>query len=75
MNYQMIGDRFTNDSNSIVLKPVHLADVSFNYNIAQLFGEIDIGIAILNVTDHDYELIRWYPMPGRTYQLSINIKL
>jgi vitamin B12 transporter len=75
MNYQMIGERYTNDSNSIVLKPVHLLDVSVNYNIAQLFGEIDIGAAILNVTDHDYELIRWYPMPGRTYQFSINLKL
>jgi outer membrane receptor for ferrienterochelin and colicins len=35
---------------------------------------IDLGFAVKNITNSNYELLRGYPMPGREFQFSIQLK-
>ena len=34
--------------------------------------QLDCLLAVTNLTDHTYEIVRRYPMPGRAYQFSVN---
>lgn len=73
-HHEYIGRRFTNDSNTIKLDPFYKIDAAVDYTFRITKTHISIGAAVLNMTDTEYEQIRWYPMPGRMYQISINIK-
>ena len=34
-----------------------------------------IQLDALNLSDKNYEIVRFYPMPGRNYKVTINYKL
>lgn len=74
LSYNLMGERFTNNSNTIILDPVHIIDFSIGIEIQLYNSKTDLTFAVLNITDYDYEFIRWYPMPGRSLQISINFK-
>ena len=42
----------------------------FRFGSHQLEGRFDLK----NLFNHQYELVRFYPMPGRSYQMTINYK-
>jgi outer membrane receptor protein involved in Fe transport len=39
------------------------------------YGVMELRFDVKNLTDKQYEIVGAYPMPGRSYQLSINYKL
>ena len=50
-------------------------DLSFvrYFNIRRL-GRLGLSVAVKDLTDHRYELVRDYPMPGRSFQAGIEFK-
>ena len=47
--------------------------LSLNHVIALQSVRLDFSLEALNLAGHNYEVIRYYPMPGRNYRLSIKI--
>jgi vitamin B12 transporter len=75
LSYNMLGERFTNDSNSFLLGSTHVLDYSIGYTFSFLKTQSEFIFTVLNFTDFKYEYIRWYPMPGRNYQISITLNI
>ncbi len=38
-------------------------------------AEVSAKISCINLTDRQYDVIKYYPMPGRNWQLTLNFKL
>ena len=38
------------------------------------FGIIGAGIEVLNLTDKNYEVVRFFPMPGRSFRGNVSVK-
>lgn len=47
--------------------------LSLNHIIALKQIRLVLSLEVLNLTGHNYEVIRYYPMPGRNYRLTIKI--
>lgn len=43
--------------------------------IDMAWGRIELRGSVVNLTDRQYEVIKYYPMPGRTYNVSMTITL
>ncbi len=39
------------------------------------YGVMEVRLDVKNLTDKQYEIVGAYPMPGRSYQISLNYKL
>ncbi|MBR5892671.1 MAG: TonB-dependent receptor [Bacteroidaceae bacterium] len=51
----------------------HSFNVSRNWNISS--AVLTARIEAMNILDRNYEIIRYYPMPGRNYRLSLTLNL
>lgn len=47
--------------------------LSLNHTIALKQIRLGLSLEALNLAGHNYEVIRYYPMPGRNYRLTIKI--
>ena len=47
--------------------------LSLNHIIALKRIKLSLSLEALNLTGHNYEVIRYYPMPGTNYRLTIKI--
>lgn len=74
LGYKFTGQRFTTDDHDpwLNLDPYHLADCSMSYTILTKKNKIILSGNIYNLFDSDYQLIRAYPAPGRSFYLSVN---
>ncbi len=52
-----------------------LIDINAAYNLSFRKADIELGARVENVLNTSYQLVRFYPMPGRAYFATINIKL
>jgi iron complex outermembrane receptor protein len=75
LNYQLVGERFSGTDGSGRLDPYQLWDLGGNYNwsIRNLNGSL--GFQINNLFNTDYQVMPLRAMPGRNYQLNLNVKL
>lgn len=57
------------------LKPFEIIDININYH--RMIGAYNFGLGfeILNVLNEQYELLLGYPMPGRTLNCTMQLKL
>ena len=71
-----VGDRYSLAQNIPANLIESYCDHSISLNRTFDSGPIQLHISIeaLNLTDNNYEVIRYYPMPGRNYRLTIKIK-
>ena len=74
-NYQYLfnGYVFTSSDNYYFLKEYQLHNLGLDYD----FGKIktyQLGFQILNLYNENYQSVQARPMPGRNYNLNINIK-
>jgi len=49
----------------------HSLSVSKGFPIR--FGTVDLQLEALNLLNRNYEIVRNYPMPGRSYRMNISI--
>lgn len=50
-----------------------LLDVNAGYQFKTDFAKIKLTGRIENILDKSYELVKYYPMPGRAYYLGVNV--
>ncbi|WP_373523128.1 TonB-dependent receptor [Aquiflexum sp.] len=76
LNTQRVGERFVATDNAGKLKPYQLWDIGVNYRWT-LGGKIsgNFGAQINNLFNTDYQVLRLRAMPGRNYQVNLNITL
>lgn len=76
VNTQRVGERFVATDNASKLKPYQLWDIGVNYRWT-LAGKLsgNLGAQINNLFNTDYQVLRLRAMPGRNYQLNLNITL
>ncbi|RYY21307.1 MAG: TonB-dependent receptor, partial [Chitinophagaceae bacterium] len=67
------GHRFTlgenNDFNKLPAWMTH--DFFITRNIQYSIFEVELRASVINAGDARYDIVRYYPMPGRSFQLSI----
>ena len=51
----------------------HSLNVSRTWDLSA--AELSARMEVMNILDRNYEIIRYYPMPGRNYRLSLTLKL
>ncbi len=49
-------------------------NISLNKTLKIKTTNLRIQGDVLNVSDQSYEVIKWYPMPGRSYRLSLKLE-
>ncbi len=63
--------RYVNSDNSQSLPPNNLGYVTLSHDFKVLGNNLSLQIDILNVWNADYQTIQYYPMPGRSYRVSV----
>ncbi|MFP4042630.1 MAG: TonB-dependent receptor [Bacteroidales bacterium] len=72
---QYTGKRYTNTNNSRELPGYFIADLSAHKQIQLQNTNINLKITVKNIFDEKYQVIAYYPMPGRAYYIKIQMKL
>lgn len=68
------GRRYTTSDNSSYMPAFSTVDLAFGKTLHFNTIEGTLLLKVNNITDTDYQVVAWYPMPGRNYQLSLSIK-
>ena len=76
VNWSYTSKRFnTNDHQDYMLDPYHI----FNLQVSKRFHfkhfKPKIQFKIKNLFDHEYQVVKNYPMPGRAYYINISIQI
>ncbi len=75
IDYQRVGNRYLNYSNSDWLDPYQFINLQLNHKIVSRMYDLTIGLFIENMLNEQYEIISLYPNPGKVYRISLKIKL
>ena len=49
----------------------HSISLSRNFNLS--FGQLSANLELLNLTDENYQVVRGFPMPGRSFRISTGL--
>ena len=76
INTQYISERFIGTDNVGTVAPYQLWNLGGNYQW-RLFTRLEgrIGFQMNNILNQEYEVLRLRPMPGRNYQINLNITI
>lgn len=72
-SYNYVGYRYTTSDNIQYLKPYHLCNVDLGKEFILTNVKIRAFMQVNNVWNESYQIIAYYPMPGRYYQMGITI--
>lgn len=74
---QLVGERWTANVNRADnrLPPWHTLDAALRYHRALPRGSLAAALALNNLTGHNYEVVRNYPMPGRNLNITLSFDL
>ncbi|MHA7943359.1 TonB-dependent receptor [Formosa sp. 3Alg 14/1] len=79
LNYSFIytGERYSQTANitSNYLQPWYTHDLSANYTFQCFKNPLKLGLEVNNVFDQQYDVVKNFPMPGRSYRFTLNYKL
>ncbi len=67
--------RYLNLSNDRFLPQLNLFHSAVNRSFGLMKTRLNVGIRIDNILNTQYELVQYRPLPGRNYQLNLNIQL
>ena len=73
IQHMVIGERYKNADNSNELSAYSLTDVNIVKQIAYSGFQLTMRCAVNNVFNAHYQVMENYPMPGRTFRLSVGI--
>ena len=68
------GKMYTDEANTTFLNPFSIVNLALGKSAYVLKQKLHINFAINNLMNRNYMTRLWYPMPGRNYELGINIK-
>ncbi len=71
LNYNRVGDRFTQFDNSRSLPAYSLVDIALEYDVKWLAHGLDIALQANNILDQPYQNFLHNSMPGRNFLLSL----
>ena len=74
LNYRWTGRRYVTQDHTSSLDPFGSADLSLAANRTIQGTELRIRLSVNNLLDEQYEIIQWYPMPGRYLELSAGFR-
>lgn len=66
------GKVYTTTDHSSEVDAYNVADAGTQYSFS-LFGKLDVGILVLNLYDKAYQNVTLRPLPGRNYNVYINL--
>lgn len=68
--------RYTDEQNNLrrALKPYSIAGAYVGYSVKLKTLNLDLGVGIDNLFDKEYESVRSYAMPGRVFQMNLQIQ-
>ncbi|MDW5289921.1 TonB-dependent receptor plug domain-containing protein [Formosa sp. PL04] len=79
LNYSFIytGSRYSQKANieSNYVQPWYTHDLSVNYTFPFFENPMQVGVEVNNVLNQQYDVIKNFPMPGRSYRLTLNYTL
>ncbi|MGS2764843.1 TonB-dependent receptor plug domain-containing protein [Sinomicrobium sp. M5D2P9] len=79
LNYSFIytGERYSQKANipSNYLQPWYTHDLALRYRIALFGDELLLGAEVNNLFNQYYDVIKNFPMPGRSYRFTLNYTL
>lgn len=67
------GSSYTTSDNSEELPAFFLTDISLQKQFLTKYIEYGLALRVNNVFDVDYQLVAYRPMPGRNYQLTLQL--
>ena len=70
----MVSSYYTNMDNSAKMPGYAVTDISLFSRFEISKKEIHAGIAIDNLFDKEYQIIRYYPLPGRSVRLTFALR-
>ncbi|MEX2352050.1 MAG: TonB-dependent receptor [Balneolaceae bacterium] len=68
---QQTGRRYITEDHTSSLAPYLTLDLAFSFSQRAFGVDWHAGVTAQNLLDERYEVIRWYPMPGRTFEFSL----
>jgi outer membrane cobalamin receptor len=69
------GKQFTTTDNTKYIPGYYLQNVMAGINLSAGKNSFEFNLKVENLTNINYQTIAWYPMPGRTFLISIIYKL
>ncbi len=75
INSNVTGRRYTTTDNSSFLNGYCLINTETGVNLTKGFNRLKLTFRIENFTNTRYQLIEFYPMPGRTYLFLIEYRI
>ncbi|MFK7757492.1 MAG: TonB-dependent receptor [Flavobacteriales bacterium] len=76
LSYSFMSERFGFNSSDSPLESIHLVDASFHAELqANTHFTSRIEFKINNIFSEAYEFVRWFPMPGRNFQINLTFKI
>ncbi len=73
--YHYTGKRFLNSDNTAYMPKFYTFDMTFDYGMQYKDYQILLALKVNNILDYPYQIIAWYPMPGRSVSFSITLKI
>ena len=74
-NYRHISKRAVIETNSKWLSAYQLADLQASYRFRIRHVELEPGAGVENLFNENYRIIRYAPMPGRQWHLSLRLNV
>ncbi len=79
LSYSLLwsGHRYTLFQNYAVNRLPGYADhsISVSKNFSTAVGLIGLNVEVLNLFDENYSIVRYFPMPGRSFRATVSFKL
>ncbi len=69
------GKRFITSDNSQYLPGYLLNDLILGIKLNPGRNELDVNVKVNNISNINYQIIAWYPLPGRSVEARLNFKI
>lgn len=71
------GQRYSNVTHrsEYRLHPFYEHSITLSHDFLWRGNKVSLTASLLNLTDEQYEIVQYYPMPGRSWQIGIKIDL
>ena len=71
---RLTGERYTSESNDMKLDSFVLLDIKTDYAVTLGTLAAVVSFEVKNLLDAEYEVMEYYPMPGRHYEFNLRLR-
>jgi vitamin B12 transporter len=71
--HTVTGERFVTADNSAMVDGYHLATLKLSHSLNSGITKFQLSSTIDNLFNTQYQSVKWYAMPGRSYKISFGI--